>query len=146
MIVDRLEHLSRYACLGQNFATAVRYLAEHSPLAAETGSVPIDGSKVFANVAVNPLSRETPAYELHRHHADIQIVLSGRERFLIGREVRITAAHPDHDFYACDADEAVEFTLGAGQFVIFLPDEPHAPGNPDGQPSDCKKMVVKVEC
>ena len=46
----------------------------------------------------------------------------------------------------CRAEAQAVFTLGPGQFVIFLPGEPHSPGNPAGEPSDCKKAVIKVRC
>ena len=34
------------------------------------------------------------------------------------------------------------FTLNAGQFVVFFPEDVHAPGSSDGK---IKKLVIKVK-
>ena len=144
MIVDRLENIGHYACLGPNFAAAVRWLASADLCALEPGTYPIDGENVYATVADNRLERETPAFEAHHLYADIQLILGGEERFFLGWSGRETDPKPERDLYFCEADASLSFTLAEGQFAIFLPGELHAPGNPAGEPSVCRKMVVKV--
>ncbi len=146
MVVDRLENAGRYGGLGKNFETAVRWLAETEVLRLAPGKYPIDGERVFASVEELVLSRTEPAFEAHHRYADIQMVLLGRERYLLGWEGREGEAAPGADFYPCRAEHSLAFSLSAGQFVIFLPGEMHAPGNPDGAPAPCKKLVVKVLC
>ncbi len=144
MIVDRVDRIGAYAALSRNFATAARWLDTTDLHALQPGSIAIDGDRVFANLADNFLDRETPAFESHHLYADLQLVLSGRERFLLGWSGREGAAAPGADYYPSEAEETLAFTLGPDQFVIFLPGELHSPGNPDGAPAVCRKLVVKV--
>ena len=110
----------------------------------EAGTVRIDGERVYATLSDNRLERETPAYETHHLYADIQLILRGRERFLLGWSGREGEPAPGTDFYPFEADQALTFVLEEEQFVIFLPGEAHAPCNPVGEPSVCRKLVVKV--
>lgn len=146
MIVDHISHLSRYAGLGENFAAAARYFEEHGTDSLVPGRLEIDGDRVFVNTAVNRLDRQEMAWEAHSLYADIQLILEGRERFGWSNEAKMDPLDPERDFRTCRAEAKAVFTLGPGQFVIFLPGEPHAPGNPPGEPADCKKAVIKVRC
>ena len=144
MIIDRIGNIMAYEGLGEHFRTAAAWLAGRDFSAQAPGSLEIDGRNVFASLADNPLSREKPSYEAHRLYADIQLVVSGRERFYLGAEGRIGAPAPDSDFYPCEVSSGMPFDLENGWFVIFLPGEMHAPGNPCDGPSVCRKLVVKV--
>ncbi len=146
MIIDHISHIQSYAGLGKHFRTACEWLAGQDLSALMPGDYPIDGRNVFASVADNELSRETPAYEAHRLYADIQLIISGRELFRFGTKGTVPERKPDTDFYPCEVEADLPFTLEDGWFVIFLPKEIHAPGNPAGAPSVCRKMVVKVLC
>ncbi len=146
MIVDHLSHLSRYAGLGENFAAAARYFDEHGTASLVPGRLEIDGDRVFVNTAVNFLNRQEMAWEAHARYADIQLILEGEERFGWSDEAEMDPLDPATDFRTCRAEAKAVFTLGPGQFVIFLPGEPHAPGNPAGAPAECKKAVIKVRC
>ena len=144
MIIDRLDRIENYAGLGTNFATAAQWLKEADLFGMEPGTVQIDGERVYATLSDNRLEREKPVFEAHRVYADIQLILSGRERFLLGWDGREGASDPGADLYFFEAGEALPFTLGPNEFVIFQPGELHAPLNPDGAPSVCRKLVVKV--
>ena len=51
---------------------------------------------------------------------------------------------PDAQIFAMN-DDYDRIRLGSGDFAIFFPDEPHAPGIAvDETPSAVKKIVVKV--
>ena len=144
MIVDRLDRIGAYAALSSNFAAAARWLAETDLHALAPGRYEIDGDRVFASLQDNWLERDTPAFESHHLYSDLQLVLSGRERFLLGWTGREGAAAPGADYYPSEAEDTLSFTLEPDQFVIFLPGELHSPGNPDGAPALCRKLVVKV--
>lgn len=146
MIVDKLANLSRYAGLGKNFAAAARWFEAHDAASLPAGRLEIDGDQVFVNTAVNRLDRAEMAWEAHALYADIQLILEGEERFGWSDEAEMDPLDPERDFRTCRAEAKAVFTLGTGQFVIFLPGEPHSPGNPAGRPSDCKKAVIKVRC
>ena len=104
----------------------------------------MDGERVYATLADNLLSRETPAYEAHRRYSDIQVIVDGKETFYLGTEGNIGQLIPEKDFCPCEVSAGIPFVLESGWFVIFLPGEMHAPGNPAGEPSVCRKMVIKV--
>ena len=142
MIVDKLENLASYASLGKHFETAVRYLQQTDLSTLVSGRNEVDGDNVFINVSENINTREEMFWEAHKKYADIQIILSGMERLGWGHEV--TFGELKGDYLPCENVKGFDFTLTAGQFAIFLPLEPHSPGNPAGDPVPTRKAVVKV--
>ena len=144
MIVDTLQNIGRYACLGPHFATATRFLMEADLDALPMGVSEVDGRRVYINLADNLLDRADMAWEAHARYADIQIILRGRERFGWSSTATLNPLNEETDFRSCTGEKDFDFTLTAGQFVIFLPGEPHSPGNPDGPAAVCRKLVAKV--
>ena len=146
MIIDRIENIGRYRNLGGAFAEAAAWLEKTDLKTLPCGRAEIAGERVFATLSENRLSKEETDFEAHRLYADIQLVLEGKERFLFGTEAEILPPNPGTDFCPCRVSRHIGFTLKPGEFAIFLPGEPHSPGNPAGEPSDCKKAVIKVRC
>ncbi len=146
MIIDRLENIKKYEGLGVNFRTACEWLRSRDISSLEPGEFQIDEKNAFASLADNELFRRTPSYEAHRLYADIQLIISGHELFGFGMEGKLFENKQDSDFYPCQADKNMFFSLESGWFVIFLPGEIHAPGNPVDGPDVCRKMVIKVFC
>ena len=144
MIIDKVENIGKYAALGENFRTAAEWLAGQDLSALVPGTVQLDGERVFATLADNLLSRETPAYEAHRQYTDIQVIVDGKETFYLGTDGKIRQLIPEKDFCQCEVSAGLPFVLESGWFAIFLPGEMHAPGNPVGGPAVCRKMVIKV--
>ena len=144
MIIDKVENIGKYAALGEHFRTAAEWLAGQDMSALAPGSIQVDGERVYATLADNRLSGETPAYEAHRRYADIQVIVDGKEKFFLGTEGTAGQLIPEKDFCPCEVSAGLPFVLESGWFVIFLPGEMHAPGNPAGEPSVCRKMVIKV--
>lgn len=142
MIVDKLENIGRYASLGGAYETAVRFLTQTDLSALAPGRIEIDGERVFASVADNFLDRSELAWEAHQRYADIQIILKGSERFGWGSSAQYGPL--EGDFQACTDVKGFGFSLDEGQFVLFFPGEPHAPGNPPAAPALCRKLIVKV--
>ena len=146
MIIDDLSHAGRYATLSPYFAAAFRFLQETDLAALPLGKTEIDGDNVFATVYEKVYEAREFAYEAHARYADIQVVLSGAERFALGWNPMMGAQKPGKDFWYGTADTYTENTLTAGQFVIYMPGELHAPGNPAGAPGAAtRKIVVKVK-
>ena len=143
MIIDHLSNIKRYACMGINYAKAVEFLANTDLKNLPFGRTDIDGDNVFANLSDNYLNREEMAWEAHQRYADIQLILHGEERF--GWADKAEYGQLDGDFQVCyPQTEPVVCTLKEGQFIIFLPNEPHSPGNYVNMPGNCLKLVVKV--
>ena len=144
MIIDKVENIGKYAALGEHFRTAAEWLAGQDLSALIPGTIQVDGKRVFATLADNQLSREVPAYEAHRCYADIQVIVDGKEKLYLGTEGKAGQLIPEKDFCPCEVSAGLPFILESGWFAIFLPGEMHAPGNPAGESSVCRKMVIKV--
>ena len=146
MMIDTLSNLRRYACLSENFARAVRFLEETPLDSLVCGSVAVDGDRVFATLSETQTLPGGRPSEAHDLYADIQIILRGRERFVLGFDPVLNDLEPGKDLRYCQAEKNLPFNLEAGQFVIFLPGEAHSPGGAVAGPEPCRKLIVKVRC
>jgi biofilm protein TabA len=144
MVVDRLENLEKYASLNPLFAKAMEYLKTTDLNAQELGKVKLQGDDLVVNFSqTKPKTKEEAKLETHNQFIDIQIPLSGVE--VMGYTAREDLPEADYD-----ADKDISFYPGLaesyipvkpGMFVIFFPQDAHAPGvTPDG----VKKVIVKV--
>lgn len=150
MITSTISQLHWYKVISPNFEKAIHYALSADFATMEPGKYQIDGENVFAIVneyTTKPLSECDP--ESHQDYADIQIIISGAERFgytpLTGQPAT-TPYDPEKDvaFYTIP-EEALNFiTLPAGEFIIFFPSDIHQPEIFLHQPALVKKVVVKV--
>ena len=108
----------------------------------------LEEDKIWVNVdEVTGKSREAAKLEAHNRFIDIQIPLLQEETF--GWEERGRLAMEEEEGYQVQNDilfyqerPALYFTLPVGDFVIFFPEDAHAPCIGNGK---MKKMVVKVK-
>lgn len=145
MIVDDIRNACRYRGLGPAFDRAFEYLSSFDPDSLPAGKTVIDGDRVFLNLSEMVYDRTEPSYESHARYADIQLVISGRESFVLGTGGEEPRIDPDKDVGFCAAEALSAFTLAGGQFVVFFPGEKHAPGIRAGS-DPVRKAVVKVLC
>ena len=145
MIVDDVRNANRYKGLSEAFDRAFDALSPAGLSALPNGRTVIDGEKVFVNVMEKAYDRTEPKYECHARYADIQVILEGRESFVLGAGGEEPRIDPEKDIAVCGAEPLVRFTLGSGQFVIVFPGEKHAPGLM-ADPQPVRKAVVKVLC
>jgi YhcH/YjgK/YiaL family protein len=147
LIFDQCVSLRRYAELGPNFETAVKFLSGRTLDSFAPGKLAIDGVNVYASVREADLAGRPERWESHRRYADIQILLDGSEAILFTPNA---APEPsatydearDIEFY--EGVQGVRCPLKPGDFMIFLPGELHAPDRPEGETTRSKKLVVKV--
>lgn len=146
MIVDHMDNLERYLCLGEGFAKAAAFLNGTELAALPLGRRDIDGDRVFALVQENTLQPgDQPFWEAHDLYADIQIVLKGRERFGFGRRGDILPPNPGTDLRPCRHVESFFFDLSDGEFALYLPGEIHASCMETACPlALSRKIVIKV--
>jgi len=147
MIIDKLENLGQYAGLHKNFSVAFDWLKNTDLAALEVGKFDVaDGVKVIVSDK-DGVTAETAAekFECHNKNIDIQLCIRGNET--MGWKPRTDCTQPkgefnekkDVIFYADKPD--MYFSLKGGQFVIFYPNDVHAPMIGAGA---IKKLVVKV--
>src|ERR1700733_8851812 len=82
MITSTLSQLHWYKTISPNFQKAIEYVLATDFADQDTGKYEIDGDNVFVIVneyTTKPVSECDP--ESHRDYADIQIMISGTERF-----------------------------------------------------------------
>ncbi len=149
MIIDTLNNAKKYIALHPRFARAFEYLHTQDLEKMEDGKQDIDGENLRA-IASNKYgmtaAESTAKFECHNQHIDIQVCIRGVET--IGWKPRESCKQQKGDynsekdvlFYADEPD--MYFQLHAGQFVIFYPEDVHAPMIGEGP---IKKLVVKVK-
>jgi YhcH/YjgK/YiaL family protein len=149
MIIDSLSNAEKYFCVHPLFSKAFEYMQSKDLQAIEPGNYEISGDDLKAIVsdkAGKTKEESTAKFECHNHHIDIQICLKGQEQ--IGWKPRETCKEQKGEynsvkdvlFYHDTPD--MFFQLSDAQFVIFFPEDVHAPMIGEG---NIKKMVMKVK-
>jgi biofilm protein TabA len=147
MIIDTLENAGKYTSLHPRFAQAFDYLKSIDLNTIEPGKFEIDGKDLHASVSAKEgVQTADSKFEAHNSFIDIQVCISGKET--MGWKPRAKCVDPkgefntekDVIFYNDQPD--MYFTLTDGQFVIFYPEDVHAPMIGEGI---IKKLVVKVK-
>ncbi len=146
MIVDRLENLGKYAAINPLFAKVVDYMKDHDIFAHEPGKVEIEGKDLFVNYAVaKGKTKEVARIESHDLMIDIQIPTSCAETMGYTPRVNLPEAEynaeKDITFYPGLAEKYI--TINPGEFVIFFPQDGHAPCVSDE--AEIVKVIFKVK-
>lgn len=147
MIIDTLENAGKYTSLHPRFAQAFEYLKSIDLNTIEPGKFEIDGKDLHASVSAKEgVKTEDAKFEAHNSYIDIQVCISGKEA--MGWKPRAKCVDPKGEFNAekdvifYNDQPDMYFTLNDGQFVIFYPEDVHAPMIGEGV---IKKLVVKVK-
>jgi YhcH/YjgK/YiaL family protein len=148
MIIDSLENLKKYSSIHPLFAKAFEYLNSTDLSALEVGKFDIaDGLKGIVSDKKGMTAEESCAkFECHNANIDIQVCIRGEEtmgwksRQSCKHEREPYSAEKDVQFYTDKPD--MFFQLHDGQFVIFFPEDVHAPMIAEGE---VKKIVIKVK-
>lgn len=92
---------------------------------------------------------EEKQFEAHQFHADLQLMVSGREIMECGlarvpKPVTSYDKRADIQFFEAPP-EFSSVLVSAGHFVVFFPGELHKPGcQVDSKPGPVKKLVFKI--
>lgn len=147
MIIDTLKNAPKYFSVHPLFEKAFAYIRQTDLSGAPDGKVDVgEGLKaIFGNAPGKTREASTAKFECHNKNIDIQVCIKGVET--IGWKPRENCVSPNGEysdekdvlFFADKPD--MFFQLTDGQFVIFFPEDVHAPMIGDG---DIKKLVMKV--
>lgn len=149
MIVDRIEHLSRYTNMMKSGESVEQFLnfARVGKLGVGACDIPETDCKAIFQV-YETQQVEACRWESHRKYVDIQCIREGSE------VVRWTSTNnlvpdggyqpeKDAEYYRYDPiGDAV--TLHAGWFALFFPGEGHMAKVAAGEPETVTKIVIKV--
>ena len=146
MILDRIEQADFYASLNPHFAKAFAFLRQKGLNKLSDGRHDIDGDDVYAIVIRGTCKPRSEAkLEIHRKYIDIQYVVSGCEDMgwknhkLCKNSEGAYDSKKDAELF--NDDSSAWITVCPGDFVIFFPEDAHAPGVGEGE---FHKVVVKV--
>lgn len=149
MILDTIKNASKYFSVHPLFEKAFKYISSNDLIKLEDGKYEIDGENLKAIVSnKNGMTAEESIakFECHDKHIDIQLCIKGKETF--GWKPRENCKeqkgeyNSDKDVVFYNDAPDMYFNLTDGQFVIFLPEDVHAPMIGEGP---IKKLVIKVK-
>jgi YhcH/YjgK/YiaL family protein len=148
MIIDTLSNTAKYSSLNPLFETAFEFLKGKDLQNLEDGKHDItEGLKlIVSNGNGKTAEMSLEKFECHDKNIDIQICVNGLET--IGWKPREKCVIPNGDYnpekdvrFFNDAPDMF-FQLTNNQFVIFYPEDVHAPMIGEGA---IKKLVFKVK-
>lgn len=148
MVIDTLNNASQYASLHPLFAKAFDYLKQNNPVELPDGTTEIgDGLKMIVSSKKGKTAEESLAkFECHDEYIDIQVCVKGAETVAWKPHEKCFAPkgdyNPEKDVQFFSDIPDMFFQLTDQQFVIFFPEDVHAPmiGN-----AEIKKIVFKVK-
>ena len=145
MILDTLDKLHHYASVNPLFVDVLRFLQQNDINTLPLGRHEIKGDDLFVNIQeAAARTREEARLETHKQMIDIQIPLSAPEEMgytpLCQLDDQPYNEAKDITFYPQAAESY--FTVTPGEFVIFFPQDGHAPAI---SPSGVKKAIFKVK-
>ena len=145
-MIDTLENFGKYVSLNPLFVAVAEYMKNNDIFVQETGVVRLDGADLFVNYTVAKGKTVSEArIETHNRMIDIQIPLSCPETmgYTPRKNLPETEYNEEKDisFYQGKAEKYI--TINPGEFVIFFPEDGHAPCVSES-PS-IKKAIFKVK-
>jgi biofilm protein TabA len=148
MIIDTIANASKYFSAHPLFAKAFEFInATDLAMAADGKSEIAEGLKaIFSNAPGKAKEASCAKFECHNKNIDIQICIKGTET--IGWKPRAKCVtenggyNEEKDVQLYHDTPDMFFQLTDGQFVIFFPEDVHAPMIGEGE---IKKLVLKVK-
>jgi biofilm protein TabA len=146
LILDELTAAARYEKLHAGFRAGFEFLKQTNLASLESGRHEIEGDQVFALINRDPgRGRAGARLEAHRKYIDIQFLVSGQEeigwRRLAECSRPIEPFNVERDIIFFEDEPLAWIVLPVGKFMIFYPQDAHAPLAAIG---DNLKAVIKV--
>ena len=146
MILDTLDNLDKIVDLNPLFKVVVEFVRDNDLDKLEAGKHMIQGDEVFVNVQVaKGKTAEEAVLETHEKMIDIQIPISGEETFgyLPACELPPLEYNAEKDITKFPGVKSLcHVTCRKGMFVVFVPQDGHAPCiTPE---PELKKAIFKV--
>lgn len=149
MIIDSIDNAAKYSSLHPFFSKAFDHIKTTDLQSAEDSKYEIDGENlraIISNKKGMTTEESVAKFECHNLHIDIQYCIKGKETMGWKPRQKCKAPkgeyNPDKDVQLYSDRPDCFFGLTDGQFVIFWPEDVHAPMIGDGE---IKKLVIKVK-
>lgn len=147
MILDNLANSALYEQMHPLFKEAFEYLKSVDFTKAEVGKTELRGKDLFVTVSDSSLKTvDNARLEVHNKYIDIQLPVSKAESF--GWKARknldksVEAFNEEKDIQFFNDKYETQFTVSPGDFLIFFPEDGHAPCIGEGE---VRKVVVKIK-
>lgn len=147
MIIDSLKNTAPYEQMNPLFKKAFEYIRTLDFSKLEVGKTILDGDNLFVSVNDSTLkSKETAKLEVHNSYIDIQLPISKEETFGWTSRANLKSEtapfnnEKDIQFFNDTPDSYI--TIKPGDFLIFFPEDGHAPCVGEG---NILKIIVKVK-
>ena len=150
MIFDRVENAQQYACLSPAFKTAMDAVQNYDPAGFEKGcKITLDNGVFLNQFEYDTKAPENAKMEAHRHYADVMLMAQGGETICCKptaelTEITMEYAEDKDALLAVNDADAIQIPMTAGHFVVFLPQDAHAPGCILEQIQTVRRVVIKV--
>ena len=149
MIYDKIENLSLYFDENSKFARVEPVLKDFLKAPFDNGKIEIDGDNMWCNVAKYNVEDNSPIkYESHKEYADVQIMVDGEENvgWATFSDCTITEDFKEGcDIAFMNAPNGQMLALRKGYFMVFFPDDAHAPCRKSENSDFAHKLVFKVK-
>lgn len=147
MILDAIENSTLIEGMNPRFKKAFDYIKDNDLASAPLGVTEIEGKEIYISIAEFDGKQAGDArLETHERYIDIQIPLKSPETIGWKRLATVTeplGKYSEQDDIRFYGDEpTTQITVTPGEFVIFFPDDAHAPGIASHR---IKKAVIKIK-
>lgn len=130
MIIDSLTHLKDYVSLNPLFQDVVDFINNIDLKEQKQGIVKIKGDDLFANFTIaEGKTKDQAKLETHDNMIDIQIPIGTTETMGYIPRSKLPLSEYDSQKDITFYEETPEnfFNVNVGEFVIFFPQDAHAP-------------------
>lgn len=146
MILGSLKNTGKIEMYHPLFKKAFDYVKKTDFSVLEDGKIEIDGTDIFLVLSTLTGKPEMEAVtEAHREYIDIQMSLSGNEAFgwiPVEKCTEIKSMYDKQKDLILFCNKSTSFiSLKDDDFLIFFPEDGHAPGIGEGI---IRKIIVKV--
>ncbi len=149
MIFGHIDH-SDFSHFHPLIQKALQYLKNTDLAAMSVGQYSIHDEFVVQviDLKTKPVAENSP--EVHRNKIDLQFLQSGQEKIGISTDTGHNQPAGDYiperdiQFYETSENEFF-ITMVPGSFAMFYPEDVHRPACIDGEASNIRKIVVKIE-
>lgn len=146
MVLDKLDNAEKYYSLHPGFQKAFEFLKSRDIENLSTGRHDIQGDEIYCIIAKDRGKKKDDAkLEFHNKYIDIQFLAKGSEQTGWHSRLVLNGLYElydeNNDIGFCEYKPANWIDLHPGMFVIFFPEDLHAPMVSDEM---IHKAVIKV--
>ena len=135
--------------MGNKIQKGFEFLINTDLLSLKDGKYEILGDEIFANVqSLETKPKEDKKWEVHRKYIDIQYIIKGCECMGYGLlenfKETVESYDENKDVEFLNGDKFNFINMEQGEFIIFYPNDVHAPMLCVNEKQNIKKVIVKI--